>query len=136
MTCDFSSRIFTILENTLRDAFSTPRAPCYVTKQGALEVCLSGADRMLYYPDLQEIEYKFGTYKIIPNNDWRFKPLLVKILAKLNQGKDTRLDAQRRTDDIKDKYKLEEKAAKKRVLTDKQLQEIYRYEQSIKRGSI
>lgn len=136
MQCDFSSRIFTILENTLRDAFSTPRAPCYITKQGALEVCLSGADRMFYYPDLQEIEYKFGTYKIIPKNDWRFKPLLVKILAKLNSGKDTRLDAEKRTDELKEKYKLDERAVKKKVLTDKQLSEIYKYEQSIKRGSI
>ena len=136
MQCDFSSRIYDILENTLRDAFSTPRAPCYVTAQGALEVCISGADRMIYYPDLQEIEYKFGTYKTLPNNDWRFKPLLVKILAKLNQGQDTRLDAEKRTDQIKDKYKLDEKALRKKVLTDKQLNEIFKYEQSIKRGSI
>jgi hypothetical protein len=136
MQCDFSSRIFTILENTLRDAYSTPRAPCYITKQGALEVCLSGADRMFYYPDLEEIEYKFGTYKILPKNDWRFKPLLVKILKKLSAGQDTRLDAERRTDEVKGKYKLDEKAANKKVLTEKQLSEIHKYEQSIKRGSI
>lgn len=136
MQCAFSSRIYTILENSLRDTFSTPRAPCYVTKQGALEVCLSGADRIYYYPELEEIEYKFGTYKILPKNDWLFKPLLVKILEKLKRGQDTRMDAEKRTDDIKEKYKLDEKAAKKKVLTDKQLNEIFKYEQSIKRGSI
>jgi hypothetical protein len=133
--CTFTSRIILILENTLRDASSTPRAPCYITRQGALEVCISGADNIYYYPDLGEIEYKFGTYKIIPDEKI-FEHLLVKILAKLKQGKDTRLDAEKRTDELKDKYKLEEKAAKKKVLTDKQLSEIYKYEQSIKRGSI
>ena len=135
MICTLSYRIQLILENTLRDAFSTPRAPCYITEHGALEVCISGVDSIYYYPELEEIEYKFGTYKIIPDRKV-FEHLLVKILEKLKDGKDERLDAEKRTDELKGKYKLEEKAARKLVLTDKQLQEISKYERSIKRGSI
>ncbi len=133
----FLYRITIILKNTLKDNSSTPRTWCGITKQGDLEVWLSG-EKIFYYPDTGKVECEFSSLSKPLSNDDKvaIKPLLVKILDKLKLGKDTRLDAEKRTDEIKNKHKLNENAAKKRILTDKHLEEINKYEQAIKRGSI
>jgi hypothetical protein len=129
-SCSFSDRINTILENTLKDGSSTPRAPCYQIGEDTLEVCLSGADRIIFYAQLEELEFKFGTYKKIPENI--DKTLLVKILDKLRVKTEKISSEEQRTNELKEKYKLN---APKRVLSQKQLSEINKYEQARKKGS-
>lgn len=125
---DISDRINIILQNSLQDNHTTPRAPCYVIGEdkNALEVCLSGADSIFFYEE-KGVELKFGTYKNSTAENIN-ELLLIKLLNKLRLkliNASPKLSEELRSEQLKEKYGI---TSKKRHLTEKQLKEISMYE--------
>lgn len=107
------------LLNTSLNSHSTPRFPCYL-KGNILEVWLSGADLLSFNIKDNTIKLKLKTVKALIDTSLINKSYLVKILYKLNS------DKEQSTEEILiSKFRV---LTKKSKLTDKQYEEIEKYE--------
>jgi len=118
---DFEEEINVALLNTLTDKYTTPRYPVYIKDKDVLEVCLTGADTIIYDDNLSDIIISFKTCKK-PDVKRIDKSLLVKLLDMIQNPK---------VSETKEEQLIKEfrVTSRKKRLTDKQTQEILKYEE-------
>jgi len=113
----FEDRINIGLENTISDKSSTPRYPCYL-KDGILEVCVSGADFIFF--DGKNITTKFSTLGSLDVSKID-KNILKRVIESFSKKEEKTFHQK-----LIEKYNINSKRGK---LTEKQIEEISKYEQ-------
>lgn len=120
-----SAHINECLENVIKDRSSTPRLACYAIGEKSVKVCIAGPDYFIYHVDPDLIVYSMNTslHDIPKGID---KSLLVKVLAVILDVNNKKSDTEKRDEALIKKHRVNAKSNK---LTEKQFQDIQKYEQ-------